>query len=265
MQVWEAILLGILQGLTEFLPVSSTAHLTIAGRAMGLIDDQRPEAWTAFLAVVQLGTLGAVLWYFRSDLAGMARGDPESRRLGWLVVLGTIPIGIVGFALRDIIEGPLTKDLRVIGVTLIALGLLLGLADRAGRRERPLRALTWKDALLVGAAQVLSLIPGASRAGTTLTGGLFAGLTREAAARFSFLLSIPAIAASGLFELPAALELPREDVAALVVATATAAVFGYLAIAWMLRYLRTQSAAVFVWYRVALGAGVLGAVAAGWV
>jgi undecaprenyl-diphosphatase len=260
--VLQAIILGILQGLTEFLPVSSTAHLTLAGRAFGLIDDTRPEDWTAFLAVVQMGTLAAVVWYFWRDLLGIARGfapggTRDARKLGWLLVLGTLPIGIVGLLLRDVIEGPLTKDLRVIGTTLIALALLLALADRVGRRERSIGTLGWRDALLVGSVQVLSLIPGASRAGTTLTGGLFAGLTREAAARFSFLLSVPAIAASGLFELPAALALGREDVLGLLIATLAAAVSGYAAIAFMLRYLRTHSTLVFVVYRLALGAAVL--------
>lgn len=265
MELWEAILLGILQGLTEFLPVSSTAHVTIAGHALGLIDAAAPEKWTAFLAVIQLGTLAAVTWYFRRDLLGILRGDKEARRLGLLVLLATIPIGLVGLLLRDVIEGPLTKDLRVIATTLIALGLLLGAADRWGRRERHTTQLTWRDALVVGTAQVLSLIPGASRAGTTMTGGLFAGLTREAAARFSFLMSIPAIAASGLFQLPDAVRAGTDDITALCVATIAAGVSGYLAVAWMLRYLKTRSTALFVVYRVGLGAAILGGVAAGWV
>lgn len=263
MELWEAVLLGVLQGATEFLPISSTAHLTIAGRALGLIDDADPARWTAFLAVVQLGTLAAVVWYFRRDLWAMARGDRDARRLMWLVALATVPIGVAGLLLKDVIEGPLTKDLRVIASALIALGLLLGAADRWGRRERAMGAIGWKDALVVGAAQVLSLIPGASRAGTTIAGGLFAGLTREAAARFSFLMSIPAIAASGLFELPAAARAGTDDITALVVATLAAAVSGYLAVAWMLRYLRTRSTAVFVAYRVVLGVALLAAVASG--
>lgn len=264
MDLLEALLLGVLQGLTEFLPVSSTAHLTIAGRALGLVDDAAPQRWTAFLAVVQLGTLVAVVAYFRDDLMRFARGDREARRLGMLVLLGTIPIGIAGLALRDVIEGPLTKDLRLIAAALIGLGLLLGLADRIGRRDRGTEDITWRHALLIGATQTLSLVPGASRSGTTLMGGLLAGLTREGAARFSFLLSIPAIAASGLFELPAALDVPRNDILALAVATLAAAIAGYLAIAFMLHYLRTRNTTVFVAYRVALGLGVLGALAAGW-
>lgn len=263
MDPWQAIVLGLLQGLTEFLPVSSTAHLTIAARAFGLIDDAHPERWTAFLAVVQLGTLAAVVGYFWRDVTEMARGmltpsgPREARRLGWLVVLGTIPIGVVGLLLRDVIEGPLTKDLRVIGGALIGLAVLLALADWLGSRARDAGSLTWRDALVVGGAQVLSLVPGASRSGTTLTGGLFAGLTRETAARFSFLLSIPAIAASGILQLPSALDVAPEDLGALVIATVAAAVSGYVAIAFMLRWLRTRSTAVFVVYRIGLGAILL--------
>lgn len=263
MEPWQAIVLGLVQGLTEFLPVSSTAHLTIAGRAFGLIDDARPQEWTAFLAVVQLGTLAAVVGYFWRDLVDMARGmltrdgPRDARRLGWLVVLGTVPIGVVGLLLRDVIEGPLTKDLRVIGAALIGLALLLALADWMGKRERDAASLTWRDALVVGVAQVFSLVPGASRSGTTLTGGLFAGLTRETAARFSFLLSVPAIAASGLLELPHALDAASRDVGALALATVAAAVSGYLAIAFMLRFLRTRSTAVFVVYRIGLGVVLL--------
>lgn len=266
---WEAIVLGVLQGLSEFLPVSSTAHLTLAGTILGAVDAMGPQAWTAFLAVVQLGTLAAVLAYFAPDLAAMTRATirvparratPEDRdawRLLWLLALGTLPIAIVGLALEDVIEGPLTKDLRIIGAALILLGLLLGAADRYGKRELDIKSIGWRDALLVGACQVMSLVPGASRSGTTLTGGLFAGLTREAAARYSFLLSIPAIAASGLYELPTALEAATDDLTALLLATTAAALSGYLAIAGLLRWLRTRSTAAFVAYRVVLGAGVV--------
>lgn len=263
MDLWQAILLGLLQGLTEFLPISSTAHVTLAGKALGLVDDAQPERWTAFLAVVQLGTLVAVVSYFWRDLVAIARGmltpggPREPRRLGWLLVLGTIPIGIVGLLLRDVIEGPITKDLRVIGGALIGLALLLAFADRIGRRAREVEEMGWRDALLVGAAQVIALVPGASRSGTTLMGGLLVGLTRESAARFSFLLSVPAIAASGVFELPAALALGSEDVIALTVATLVAAASGYLAIGFMLRYLRTRTTDAFVAYRLLLGGAVL--------
>lgn len=259
--------MGIVQGLSEFLPISSTAHMTLAARAMGLEDAADPQGWTAFIAVVQLGTLIAVLAYFWRDLARMAvavirpRTDPEGARLAWLIALGTVPIAVVGLALRDIIEGPLTKDLRVIAASLVAFGALLFLAERAGRRARGLSTLTWRDALVVGGMQVFSLVPGASRSGTTLTGGLFAGLDREAAARFSFLLSIPAIAASGMLQLPTALEAPQ-GAGTLLAATLAAAASGYAAIWWLVRFLRTRTTMLFVVYRVALGALVLGLVAA---
>lgn len=259
--------MGIVQGLSEFLPISSTAHMTLAARAMRLQDAADPQGWTAFLAVVQLGTLVAVLAYFWRDLARMAVAvvrpakDPEGARLAWLLVLGTVPIAIVGLALRDVIEGPLTKDLRVISASLILFGAILLLAERVGRRERGLASVTWRDALVVGGMQVFSLVPGASRSGTTLTGGLFAGLDREAAARFSFLLSIPAIAASGMLQLPTALAAPQGALT-LAAATLGAAVSGYAAIWWLVRFLRTRTTTPFVIYRFALGALVLGLVAA---
>lgn len=270
MSILEAVILGILQGLTEFLPVSSTAHLTLAGDAMGLVDPARPEAWTAFLAVVQVGTLVAVLAYFRAELAALARGsfavlarrtptseDRAAWRLTLLLAAATMPIVALALLLEDIIEGPLTKDLRVIGVALVAMGLLLAVADRVGRRVRALPQAGWRDAAFMGAFQCLSLVPGASRSGSTITGGLFAGLTRDAAARFSFLLAIPAIAGSALFELPTMLAAPREDLVALAVATVAAAASGYLAIWGMLRWVQTRSLMPFVAYRVALGVVLL--------
>ena len=271
-------MLGILQGLSEFLPISSTAHVTLGGALLGSVAELGDARWTAFLAVVQLGTLFAVVAYFWRDLLAIARGflrvglrsaatdedDRRAWRLGWLLVLGTIPIGLVGLLLEDIIEGPFTKDLRVIAATLIGMGLVLAIADARGRRVRAMESVGWKDALAVGGFQVLSLIPGASRSGTTLTAGLFLGLTREAAARFSFLLSIPAIAASGLYQLPTALAAGSGDLAPIVVATLAAAASGYAAIWALMRFLKTHSTAVFVVYRVVLGVAILGALAAGW-
>src|SRR6185295_11798371 len=271
MSIWQAIFLGLIQGLTEFIPVSSTAHLTIAGKLMGLISAEHPEQWTAFMAVIQLGTLGAVIVYFWTDILNIIRGfivtnvalitrqqvDDSSRDgawLGWLVIVGTIPIAVVGLLFRHQIEGAKTKDLRVIAGSLIGLALLLTLAEVLGRRRRDRNALRLTDALAIGAAQVMALIPGSSRSGTTITGGLFVGLTRETAARISFLLSIPAVAASGLLELPKALRSGGGmDWTALVVATAISAVVGYLSIAFLLRYLQKHSTFVFVAYRIALG------------
>lgn len=270
MSIWQAILLGLIQGLTEFIPISSTAHLTIAGNVMGLINPDRPEEWTAFIAVIQLGTLLAVVTYFRSDIIRIIRGfisanlalitkrqiDDSTKsynRLGWFIIIGTLPIAIVGLAFKDLIEGSLTKNLWIIAASLIGLAIVLTIAEIVGPQRRDMSNLNLKDALAVGFAQVFALIPGSSRSGTTITGGLFAGLTREAAARFSFLLSIPAIGASGLLELPDALKSVSTDWTALAVATAVSAVSGYLSIAFLLRFLQRHTTYAFVGYRIALG------------
>lgn len=270
MSIWQAILLGLIQGLTEFIPISSTAHLTIAGNLMGLINADKPEEWTAFIAVIQLGTLLAVIAYFWGDVIKIIRGflsanlalvtkrevDEETRsynRLGWLIIIGTLPIAIAGLAFKDLIEGGLTKNLWVIAGSLIGLAIILTVAEAVGSQKRDINHLKTRDALAVGFAQVFALIPGSSRSGTTITGGLFSGLTREAAARFSFLLSIPAIGASGLLELPKALESVSAGWAALTVATLVSAVSGYVSIAFLLRFLQRHTTYAFVGYRVALG------------
>ena len=281
MSIWQALLLGLIQGLTEFLPISSTAHLTIAGRLMGLISAEHPEQWTAFMAVIQLGTLAAVIIYFWSDVVNIIRGfiltnmalitrarvDGSSREgawLGWMVIVGTIPIALVGLLLRHQIEGAKTKDLRVIAGSLIGLAIVLTLAEVVGRRLRDMKELKLTDALVIGTAQVLALIPGSSRSGTTITGGLFVGLKRDTAARISFLLSIPAVAASGLLELPKALRSGGQmDWAALAVATIISGVVGYLSIAFLLRYLQRHSTFVFVAYRIALGLILIGLIVGG--
>jgi len=264
----HAIIYGLIQGLTEFIPISSTAHLTIAGRLMG--DIKSDDEWTAFIAVIQLGTLVAVILYFWSDIIKIIRGfvvanlaivkkrkihpsDRDYARLGWLIIIGTLPVAVLGLALKKIIEGPITKDLRVIAGSLIGLAIVLAIAEVVGPQRRDMRNLKVVDALAVGFAQVLSLIPGSSRSGTTITGGLFSGLTRETAARFSFLLSIPAIAASGLLELPKALQSVNTSWTAIAVATIISAVSGYLAIAFLLKFLQRHTTFAFVGYRIALG------------
>lgn len=278
MTIAQAIVLGLIQGLSEFLPISSTAHLTLAGRAMDLIDPAAPEKWTEFIAIVQLGTLLAVLVYFGRDIVAitgafvrenlrripLAQQSFESRS-GWLIGVGTIPIVVIGLTFKDIIEGALTKNLIVIGTSLVVLAILLEIAERAARFHRPIEEMTMRDAVFIGTAQAVALIPGSSRSGTTLTAGLFAGLTREAAARFSFLLSIPAIAASGLLEFFKVVgHLDRSGFATLAVATVVAAISGYAAIAFLLRYLRTHSTRLFIAYRLLLGGGILLAIALGW-
>jgi undecaprenyl-diphosphatase len=265
---FEAIVLGIVQGLTEFLPISSTAHLRIVPAFAGWKD---PGA--AFTAVVQLGTMAAVLLYFREDLWRILRTwyaslrDPALRseldaRMGWYIGLGTIPIAIFGFIFKDQIESG-GRDLYLIGVALIAFGLIMAAADRLGRKEREVETLDARDATVIGFAQALALVPGVSRSGSTITAGLFQGLTREAAARYSFLLSIPAVVLSGLFELRKVGGAGQPGAGAAVIATLLAFVVGYASIAFLLRYLVRHSLLVFAVYRVALGALVLALTAAG--
>ncbi|HEX8071317.1 MAG TPA: undecaprenyl-diphosphate phosphatase [Pyrinomonadaceae bacterium] len=291
MTIFQAIILGIVQGLTEFIPVSSTAHLIFASRALQLFEGQalRAEQTTATIAVIQLGTLAAVLVYFARDIlaitvafvrdhrailrwrprpagvraaGGAAVRNPprlsDEARLGWLVIIGSLPVGVVGLLFKKQIEGTFTKNLWVIATMMIVIALLLALAERVGRRERVMKDLYLRDALAVGGAQVLALVPGASRSGSTIMGGLFAGETRETAARFSFLLSMPAIAASGLLELKEALHrLPPASGLPLLVATVVSGLVGYASIWFLLRYLRTHSTAVFILYRLALGGTLL--------
>ena len=274
MTILQAILLGIIQGLTEFIPISSTAHLTIAGRLMGLISKDQPEQWTAFIAVIQLGTLIAVIVYFLPDIikiiGGFIAGNAAlltkkplandrlaACKLGWLIIIGTVPAGVAGVAFRQAIEGSLTKNLWVITSSMIGVAVLLTIAEMVASKERGLDRLKLADAIVVGLSQALALIPGSSRSGATITGGLFAGLTREAAARFSFLLSIPAIAASGLLELPKALKSVNTPVPDIIVATLASGIVGYASIFFLLRYLQRHTTFVFVGYRVLIGGALL--------
>lgn len=289
MTILQAIVLGIVQGLTEFIPVSSTAHLVFAARILNLYGGAdktlQAEQTTATIAVIQLGTLLAVLIYFSRDIINILRafvgdhlawmrgrtepGQPKLSKdawLGWLVIIGSIPVGVVGLLLKKHIEGPFTKNLWVIATMMIVVGLLLTIAEFVGKRDHGMDRLTIKDALAVGGAQVLALIPGSSRSGSTIMGGLFAGQTRETAARFSFLLSIPAIAASGLLELKEAMEkLPHDSYGALIVATIVSGAVGYASIWFLLRFLRTHSTGVFIIYRVIVGGAILAALAGGYI
>ena len=269
MSVFEAIVLGIVQGLTEFLPISSTAHLRIVPAFAGWDD---PGA--AFTAVVQLGTMAAVLLYFREDLIRIARAwlrslrEREARReldarLGWYILIGTIPIGIFGLIFKDQIENG-ARDLYLIGTALIVLGLALLAAERVATHDRPLERITTRDGMAMGFAQALALVPGVSRSGATITAGLFLGFDRPSAARFSFLLSVPAVVLSGLFEFATNLSDDRQaGLGALAIATVFAFIVGYASIAILLRYLARHTTIVFVVYRVALGSLVLVLVATG--
>jgi len=288
MTILQAIVLGLVQGLTEFIPVSSTAHLVFAARVLDLYGGAdktlQAEQTTATIAVIQLGTLLAVLIYFARDIVNILRafiadhvallhgqnepGRPKLSRdawLGWLVIIGSLPVGTIGLALKKIIEGPFTKNLWVIATMMIVVGALLMIAELVGKRERSMDQLRVSDALAVGSAQVLALIPGSSRSGSTIMGGLFSGLNRETAARFSFLLSIPAIAASGLLELKeAVVKLPAGSYGSLAVATVVSGLVGYASIWFLLRYLRTHSTSIFIVYRVIVGIAILLALSLGY-
>ena len=271
MDLFQAIVLGIVQGLTEFLPISSSGHLRVVPAFAGWED---PGA--AFTAVIQLGTMAAVVLYFRHDLwriatAWLASLRDRSRRaeldarMGWYLIAGTVPIVIFGVAFSHQIETG-ARSLYLIGTTLILLGLLLLVAEKVSTRERDLTTITRKDAIVIGFAQALALIPGVSRSGATITAGLFLGLDRVAAARFSFLLSIPAVVLSGLYELRDVVSGSAEGgvgIAPTAVATVLAFISGYISIAFLLRFLTTHTTAVFVAYRVALGAVVLVLAASG--
>ena len=262
MDALQAIVLGIVQGLTEFLPISSTAHLRIVPAFAGWED---PGA--AFTAVTQLGTMAAVLLYFRADLWRIGRAwlaslrRPELRsgldaRMGWYIILGTIPIGVFGLVFADQIESG-ARDLYVIGTTLIVLGLVLLAAEQVARRDRSIEDITRRDGILIGLAQACALVPGVSRSGATLTAGLLLGFDRASAARYSFLLSVPAVVISGLFELRKIGDEGGAGAAPTILATLAAFLVGYASIAFLLRWLTRHSTAVFVAYRVALGALVL--------
>jgi len=254
----QAIVLGIVQGLTEFLPISSTAHLLILSKVAGWGD---PGA--AFTAVTQIGTELAVIIYFRRDIVRIAtawlrslrnadlRGSLDAR-MGWYVILGSLPILILGFLLRKQIE-TVARNLWLVALTLILFGVILGVCDALGRRVKQVDDLNARDGIVYGLGQALALIPGVSRSGATISAGLALGYTRESAARYSFLLAIPAVLASGLFE---ALQIGSDTTAAwgpTLLATAIAFVVGYLVIAWLLRYLVSNSFLPFVLYRIALG------------
>lgn len=286
MDILSAIILGIVQGLTEFIPISSTAHLVFASRWTNIYNGN-PEQITATMAVIQLGTLAAVFVYFAADIWGITtafirdhwnlltnkRGMrfsgthgirpiwlSDESWLGWLIIIGSIPIGTVGLYFKDLIEGPATKNLWIIAIMMIVIAVLLIFAELIGSQRKDIKDFGILDSLAVGFAQVLALIPGASRSGSTIMGGLFAGQKREAAARFSFLLMIPAITASGLLELKEAIQkhlLSSDDFVALAVGTVVAGIVGYLSIWFLLAFLRKRSTAIFIIYRIVVGAIIL--------
>jgi undecaprenyl-diphosphatase len=263
MDAFQAMVLGIVQGLTEFLPVSSTAHLRIVPAFCGWED---PGA--AFTAVVQLGTMAAVLLYFRRDLWEIAsawvrsvlarerRPADQNARLGWYIILGTIPIGILGLAFKDPIENQF-RTLELIGSALILFSFVMLRAEAVSKRDRQLTEITRRDGIIIGCAQALALVPGVSRSGATISAGLFLDFDRQAAARYSFLLSVPAVVLSGLFELRHVGEGNGAPAGATAIATILAFIVGYASIALLLRFLAHHSIGVFAAYRIALGTIVI--------
>lgn len=262
MSWFEAVVLGLVQGLTEFLPISSSAHILIVSRLFGWGD---PGA--AFTAVSQIGTEVAVLIYFRRDIARILSAwfrsfrDAEVRkgidaRMGWYVIVGTIPIAALGLTFASVIETT-ARNLWIVATVLIVFGVVLGLADRFGRKTRELDSLNVRDGVLFGFGQALALIPGVSRSGATISTGLALGYSRYAATRYAFLLAIPAVLASGLYEATKIGDDPNVQWAQTLIATAIALVVGYLVISWLIKWVTTRSYLPFVIYRVVLGAVLL--------
>ena len=269
MEIWQAVVLGIVQGLTEFLPISSSAHLILVPRLLGWTDPG-----LAFDASLHLGTLLATVIYFGRDLGLLAVGWLTSirdrslahpyARPAWLVLLGSLPAGLAGLLLEDL-AATVFRDLRVIGVTLILLALALLAAERISRGVKQLPEVTWQDSFWIGVAQALALVPGVSRSGATITAGLFRGLKRDAAARFSFLLATPITAAAGLSQILQVVRagLAPDERVGFLAGMIASAIVGYLAIAFLLRYLRRHSTLPFVAYRISLGIFLLAWLASG--
>ena len=268
MSWFEAVVLGLIQGLTEFLPISSSAHILIVSRLFGWGD---PGA--AFTAVSQIGTEVAVLIYFRKDIARILSAwfrsfrDKELRagidaRMGWYVIVGTIPIAVLGLTFASVIETS-ARNLWIVATVLIVFGVVLGVADRFGRKSKELESLNVKDGILFGFGQALALIPGVSRSGATISTGLALGYSRYAATRYAFLLAIPAVLASGLYEATKIGDDPNVQWAQTIIATLIALVVGYLVIAWLIRWVTTRSYMPFVIYRVVLGSVLLALLASG--
>lgn len=268
-EILQAILFGIIQGLTEFIPISSTAHLRVVPALLGWADKG-----AAFTAVIQLGTLIATFVYFRKDIRDLTAGffgalktgnyfSDSYSRIFILIIISTIPIIIAGLLMKDFIKGG-ARGLYVISGSLIVLAVILYIAEKISGHKKEFQEIGIKEGLFIGLAQVLALIPGSSRSGVTITAGLFAGLKRDVAARFSFLLSIPAITLSGLYELYDEREiLLNESLVPLVIATAVSGVIGYLSIAFLLNYLKTRSNLLFIIYRIILGIIILVLLSAG--
>lgn len=265
MNLFEAVILGIVQGLTEFLPISSSAHVQIVQQLIGQSSMTKP-ALTAFIATIQLGTELAVLIYFWKDIVRIVRAffasifqgkKSADSKLGWLIIFGSLPVVVIGLAFKDLIENQL-RNLWVVSFTLIVFGIVLALADRFGKQNREIESLTTKHGLLFGLGQALAVIPGVSRSGGTISVGLALGYSRRAAARYSFLLAIPAVMASGLYQFAKTYQdLRPSDLASTAVGTLVSFAVGYAVIVALLRYLNRGSFMPFVVWRIVLGLAVL--------
>jgi len=261
--ILHAIVYGIIQGLTEFIPISSSAHLRVLPALFGWKDEG-----AAFTAVIQIGTLVATFVYFRKDISTLLRGffsalktkdffkNPESR-VFLLIILGTIPISICGLVFKKFIVGD-ARGLYVVASMLILLAIVLFIAEKISVKKKDMQHVTIKDGIIIGCAQALALIPGSSRSGVTITAGLFCGLKRETAARYSFLLSIPAISLSGLYELYSErAELLNENLLNLIIATVVSGIVGYISVAFLINYLKTRTNLIFIIYRIVFGLIIL--------
>ena len=276
MNFFDAIILGIIQGLTEFLPISSSAHVQIASQLLGLDQMSRPQL-TAFIATIQLGTEAAVVIYFFKDIVRIVRAwfgslfsgskqnnaEKADAKLGWLIIVGSLPVIAIGLIFKNQIENQL-RNLWIVAVTLILFGIVLAVADKIGKRTKTIEEISTRDGLLFGLAQALAVIPGVSRSGGTISMGLFLGYSRQAAARYSFLLAIPAVVASGTFEFATTYQqLAPSDLAATAIATVVSFGIGFSVIVALLRYLNRGSFMPFVIWRIAVGLALLALLSAG--
>lgn len=272
MDIIKALIIGLIQGLTEFLPISSTAHMTIFAKVFGADLLQEPQKWTAFMAVIQLGTLLSLLVYFRkeilqltfsffkikTDFFSAVAQTKIKENLVWQILFGSIPIFFFGYTLKDFIESNSTKSTLLISTTLIFIGLIMFLADKISKREKDVSQINYFDAIVIGFAQAMALIPGVSRSGATISAGLFVGLKRESSAYFSFLLSIPAVTVSGIYELINHFSYFSFDfIVPTTIAVISAFISGIFSIKFLLEYLQKHTTLIFVLYRIFIGFAIL--------
>lgn len=264
-EIWQAVVLGVVEGITEYLPISSTGHLTIAEQLLGL--DIKDESVTAYTAVIQVGAIAAALIYFFKDIARLSKAwfkglfsatarQEFDYKFAWYVIAGSIPVGVVGFLAQDLIKGGL-RSLWVVAGALILWSIPMAFAEYAATQTKGEKGLTLKDSLIIGVVQCLSLIPGVSRSGATITAGLLRDLDRVTATRLAFFLGIPALTAAGVYELKDALGGPSVSTASIVVGIVVSFVVGYASIAWLLKFVAHHTMMTFVWYRVALGVAII--------